>query len=238
MMKARRIKAVFKKQMMNTPHNIGILIQFSIHPVLMLIIVLSSNQLGDTGKMRVAMSLSTLFVGATPMLVINNTIREDRVTSTLRMLIMSTVKPIEYFIGINAWVLLLSLIDAFIFGILGGFSGLSLITFVSGLMFGVLTTLMLGSVFSIAIRGSSQIVLGFINIISIINGTFPIFASGNKSNLNITKYWYTQQVMDILGDLSANFYGNLYYRFIIIGANLLLFYILFIISYKKNKMIS
>lgn len=237
-MKARRIKAVFKKQMMNTPHNIGILIQFSIYPILMFIIVLSSSQLDDIGKMQVAMSLSTIFVGLTPMLVINNTTREDRATSTLRMLIMSTVKPIEYFIGINTWILLLSLVDAFVFGILGGFSGLRLIIFVSGLMFGVLTTLMLGSVFSIAIRGSSQLVIGFISIISMLNGMLPIFASGNKSVLNVTKYWYTQQVMDIMGDLIDNFYGNFYFRFIIIGANLLLFYILFIIFYKKNIVLS
>lgn len=52
---------------------------------------------------QIVISLSTMFVSITPMLVINNIIRTDRSTNTLRMMILSTVKPMEYFIGINAY---------------------------------------------------------------------------------------------------------------------------------------
>lgn len=237
-MKFRRIKAVFKKQMMNTSHNFGLLIQFSIYPILMLIVVLSTKQFGENGRMQVAMWVSTLFVGQTPLLAIYNSIREDQATRALRMLIMSTVRPVEYFIGINSWMLLLSLFDALVFGILGGFSGLKLVIFVTGLMLGVLTTLMLGSLLSIAIKGSGQIVIGCISIISLANGLLPMLASVNKFILKITKFWYTQQVMDIMGDLNGDFYGNFYYRFIIIGANLILFTTLFVVFYRRNKVIS
>ena len=237
MMKARRIKAIFKKQMLNTSQNIGILIQFSIYPILMLAIVLFFNQLSDAGKIRTVISLSTVFVGLTPMLIISTTIREDRATGTLRMIIMSTVKPIEYFIGVNAWILLLSAINALIFGIMGGFSGLKLMVFVGGLLLAVSVTLMLGSVFSIAIRGSSHLVIGFISIISIMNGLLPFFSAGNQSFLNIVKYWYTQQVNYIMAELYDDIGENLYYRFIIIGTHLLIFSILFAILYRKNKLL-
>ena len=99
-----------------------------------------------------------------------------------------------------------------------------------------MTTLMLGAILSVAIKGSSQIAIGFITIMSLLNGFLPVFSMGNKTVLSITKFWYTQQCLDLIGDLFGNFLGNFCNRFLIIGANLLAFSILFIIIYKRNKL--
>jgi ABC-2 type transport system permease protein len=148
-MKLRRIKAVFKKQMLNTPHNVGVLIQLLIFP-LIIFLTDSIYNIGNSGNMQLVMNLSTMFVGLIPMSIISNIIREDRVSGTFRMMIMSTVKPFEYFIGVNACVLFVSLIDALIFSISAGLSDLRLLIFIMGFMSGIMTTLMLGSVLAVA----------------------------------------------------------------------------------------
>jgi ABC-2 type transport system permease protein len=235
-MKIRRIKAVFMKQMLNLSHNISVLTQLFIFPLLILVTE-SLTKVGYSVKMVLIVTLSSMFIGLIPMTIVSNIIREDRFTGTFRMMIMSTVKPFEYFIGVNAWVLFVSIVDAFIFGISAGFSDTRLVIFIICFIFGIITTLMLGSLISIAIRGFGQISTGIINVIVITNSVFPIFASLNKTILNITQFSYQQQVYNVIGDLFNNKYGDLWYSFTIIGANFLVFSIFFLILYKKNKLI-
>lgn len=233
-MKLRRIKAVFSKQIMDITHNTGILMQFLLYPILMLVMVFALPSDSVAAKMGIVMSLSTMFTGMMPILTINNIIREDKYTNTLRMLIMSTVKPPEYLIGITAYILFISLITSFIFGLIGGFGGLALLCFTGVLMAGIVTTLLLGS--AMAIQSANRSNAGnLITIISLMNGLIPVLGAFNPSILKIAKFWYTTQIRDLIGDLYDNYYENLWYRFLIIGVNFTVFLILFTISYKKNK---
>jgi len=233
-MKLRRIKAVFKKQMMDTAYNRGTLILFLAYPLLTGIITFAASNSSAALKASLVIYMASLYTGIMPMLSINTIIREDINSNSLRMLIMSTVKPFEYLIGINAFTLFIAMIAAFIFGLLGGFGGFELLLFTGILMAGMITTLLLGS--AMAMQGASNMGAGsLIIIVSLLNGLIPVFGMLNKSVLKISQFLYIQQISGLLGDLFGNFYGNLWYRFLIIGVNFAAFLILFIVSYKKSR---
>ena len=164
----------------------------------------------------------------------NSIIREDKWGNSLRMLIMSTVKPPEYLIGITAYILFVSLISSLVFGLIGGFVGFALLLFVSICMAGIITTLLLGS--AMAIQGAKKAGTGtLVTIVSMLNGILPVLGMFNQNISTISKFWYTQQISELIGDLYGNYFGNLWYRFTIIGANFVVFLILFMFSYKNNR---
>ena len=143
-MKLRKIIAIFKKLIMDTAYNTNILIQFLIYPLIIFLFIFIIPSDTVLPKMSLVMTLSTMYTGMMPILIVSNIIREDKYTNTLRMMIMSTVKPQEYLIGINAYILFVSLISSFIIGIVGGFDGLRLLLFIGILISGIVTSILLG----------------------------------------------------------------------------------------------
>ena len=233
-MKLRRIRAVFKKQIMNMSQNGGILMQFFLYPVITGVMVLVQPVDAVFAKVSLVMTMATIFTGMMPIMTVNSIISEDKWGNSLRMLIMSTVKPPEYLIGITAYILFVSLVSSLVFGLIGGFGGFALLLFVGIIMSGIITTLILGS--AMAIQGARKAGTGtLITIVSLLNGILPVLGMSNQAIANISKFWYTQQIRELMGDLYGNYFGNLWYRFIIIGANFVVFLILFMISYKSNR---
>ena len=235
-MKFRRIRAVLKKQIMDTVNNRGILFRFLIYPViaLLMMIVLPKDA---TLRISTVITISSMFVAMIPIMTIGGIVSEDKYTGSLRMLILSTVKPIEYFIGLTSYMILISIISCVMLGLIAGFVGIELLYFIGILLLGICATLLLGSV--IAIKSPARVGLSnAIIIVSIVNGFIPMIGSLNSTINTITKYWYMTQVQNLLGDLSGNYYGNVPSRLIIIISNAILFLILFIVFFKNNRFIN
>lgn len=231
-MQWKRVKAVFIKQLADTAHNNGVFIQFLAYPIFMFLLLIALPDGKIENRITIVLTLSTTFTGMMPALIINNIIKEDKVQNTLRVLILSTVKPLEYITGITGFILLVSLINAFIFGLLGGLYGIKLLLFIGVMLLGITTTLIFGS--AMAISSASQVGSGgLIMLISMLNGTIPVLSSLNKSYGKVLQFLYTYQIKNMLGDIyDSNF---VWYRIAIVFVNFILFLILFIISYKNNR---
>lgn len=231
-MKWQRIKAVFIKQIADTAHNKGIIIQFFAFPMIMVLLLLALPSANIESKINIVMVMSTTFTGMMPILTVYNIIREDKIQNTLRVLIMSTVKPLEYLIGITGYILFISLINAFVFGLLGGLSGFKLLAFIGVLMLGIGTTLVFGS--AMAMHSTSRGGTGsLIMLVSMLNGIIPLLGLFNESVQKVSRYLYTYQINNMLGDIYGNYFN--WNRVIIVCINIIIFFILFMLSYKGNR---
>lgn len=231
-MKWNRINAIFIKQFADTAHNKGIIIQFLAIPIILVLLLLSlpSDQINN--RITIVMVMSTTFTGMMPILTIYNIIKEDKMQNTLRVLIMSTVKPIEYLVGTTGYILVVSLINSSIFGLLGGLGGLKLLAFIVVLMMGIATTLVFGSamaMYSASRTGSG----GLIMIVSMLNGILPLLGLFNESIQKYSKYLYTYQINNMLGDIYGGYFN--WNRILIVAINFIIFFSLFVLSYKNNR---
>lgn len=236
-MKARRIFAVFKKQMLDTAQNTSVLLSFAIFPLTCLAFVLMRGGGSEIYRMSIVMSMCTIFTGMSPFTTINGIIREDKFTCVTRMLLLSNVKPLEYLIGITLYIMTVSSVIAVIFGLIGGLAGISLLWFVLSLLLGTFTTLVFGSMMTVQTKNQSA-ASAVVSIIAIFNGIIPTLAVGSPAFSRIASFWYTMQLNHLIGDIFGSNYSNVPARLLIIGANLAVFLILFTVLFKKNKIIA
>ena len=115
-MKLRRIFAIFKKQILDTSQNTGVIFSFVVFPLMTLMFVLLNSNSSEIYRMHLVMSMSTIFIGMTPFTTINGIIREDKFSNVTRMLILSTVKPLEYLLGVTLYIMAISSVIAIVFG--------------------------------------------------------------------------------------------------------------------------
>ncbi len=230
-MRLRRIKAITIKQFASITYNWYMILQFLIYPLIAIFLIFTLPD-NIESKISITVRMSIYFVGMIPILAVQSIIKEDQIQNTLRILILSTVKPLEYLIGINIFIVLLSLIDILIFGLLAGFSGIALLSYTGVMLVGVITSLVLGSALAILSSnhtGSS----GLITVISLINAFLPVISMANPSFQNFTQIMYTHHIRELICDIFGNYFN--WHRFIVIAVNFAIFLILFIVSFKKNR---
>ena len=109
-MRLRRIKAITIKQFASITYNWYMILQFLIYPLIAIFLIFTLPD-NIESKISITVSMSIYFVGMIPILAVQSIIKEDQIQNTLRILILSTVKPLEYLIGINIFIVLLSLIE-------------------------------------------------------------------------------------------------------------------------------
>ena len=235
-MKIRHIFAIFKKQILDSSQNFGIIFSFIVFPLTSLLFILLNSDNSQVYRIQIVMSMSTIFTGMTPFTAINGIIREDKFSNVTRMLILSTVKPMEYLLGVTLYIMFVSAIVAVIFGCIGGIFGISLIWYSLTVLLGTSTSLVLGSMMTIQAREQS-IATAVISLTAMFNGILPIFASSNPIFMKVARFWYTTQIKDLIGDVFDCYYGNIPFRLLIIGANLTVFLMLFCVLFKRNKII-
>lgn len=232
-MKLKHVKAVFFKQIMDISHNVGVIIQFAIFPILLCVIVFIISADYKTIQPTMVMLISSSFISIVPMMTVRNIIYGDKTQNVLRALILSNVKPFEYLLGINLFIVIISICTSFLLGFIGGFSGITLIKYVGAMILGVVTTLFFGSTLAIQSSFNSASEVGIIAV-SLLNSIIPILGMFSPTIQNIAKFVYTYQINNLIGDIYGNYFD--WTRVLIIGVNLLLFLLLFAFSYKKNKL--
>lgn len=206
--------------------------QFLLFPVLAIVIIKSIYNASDTSK-AIASLFAVMFIGMVPLNSIASIIAEEKEKNTLRVLMMSNVKPVEYLLGIGGNLFILCILDSVIFGILGRFEGIDLLKFVIILVLGTLTSILLG--ISIGIFSSNQMsLIGTTVPIGIIFAYLPMLSQINNHLKGVSQILYTQQLYNLLGNLNAvNFTLD---KFAIIAANMLVFFGIFIFAFKKRSL--
>jgi len=229
-MKTIRIMAVLKKQINDTLKNKTVLIQFIMFPLMALIMTntISANGLPATYFVTL---FATMYVGMAPMTSIASIIAEEKENNTLRVLLMSNVKPTEYLLGVGIYIFGICSAGAVAFGLIGGFLGAELVRFVLTLMFGLITSILIGSAIGMMAKnqmGATSIAIPVMMVFSFL----PMISMFNESVGRFSKIIYTQQINYLVSDLSV---GNFRWdRFAIIGGNMLVYLGIFVYAYRKK----
>ena len=211
--------------------NPAVLVMFIVFPAVALIMTvfvpIPENDF-VSGNMFVTM-MASIFAGMGLITSASAVISEDISGKSLRFLIIAGVKPHQYLLGTGGFYLLAGAVTSVIFSLIGGFTGMDALKFLSVMVTGLAASIILGMVFGI-LAGNQQAAASLSMPVAVIVGFTPMIAGFNETIGKFAGVLYTQQINVIVNDFSAGLLKPL----LVIAANIAVFTVLFVIAYKKK----
>lgn len=223
------IWAIFKKQCKDTFKNKTILIQFVMFPVLTLIMnnVVTVDGMQDNFFVNL---FATMYIGMAPLTSMAAVIAEEKEKNTLRVLLMSNVKPYEYLLGVGSYIWLACMLGAAIIYAAGGYRPQEGLAFMLIMSIGILASLLIGA--AIGTWSKTQMMATSITVpVMMIFSFMPMLSMFNATIAKVAKFIYSEQISIMLNQISALQIEAS--NICIIMVNLLLFVTLFTIAYKR-----
>lgn len=223
------ITAIFKKQIKDTLKNKTVLIQFVMFPVLTLVMNSAIHIEGMPKNFFVSM-FAAMYVGMAPLTSISAVIAEEKEQNTLRVLLMSNVKPQEYLSGVGCYIWLACMLGAAVMCAAGSYTLRECLAFMGIMAAGILASLLLGA--AIGTRSKNQMMAASVSVpVMMVFSFLPMLAMFNTGIAKLARFTYSQQVVLMLEQMDSG--GLKPDSILIVGANILLFTALFVFSYKK-----
>lgn len=228
----KNISVIFLKQLKDTLKNKAILIQFVMFPI-MAVIMENTVKFEDMPEKFFVKLFSVMFVGMAPLTCISAIISEEKEKNTLRTLMMSNVKPLEYLCGIGGYVWLMCMTGTAVFAVCGGFTGVSLVKFVAVMAAGVILSELIGGV--IGIFSKNQMSATSVTVpVMMIFSFLPMLSMFNDKIEKIANLTYTQHLSVLINGLGT---ASIEAKNLLIPAiNLLIAAVLFAAAFKKRGM--
>lgn len=229
-MSYRKISAVFIKQLQDTGKNKAVLIQYILMPIMALVMTytVKSGEIQDNFFVTL---FATMYIGMAPLSAIASIIAEDKETNTLRVLMLSNVKSVEYLLGIGSNIFIFCLMGSIAFGIIGQYSIPFLLQFIVTMCVGIITSLSIGA--AIGMLSKNQMSAVSISLpVMMIFAFLPMIASFNDSIMSVSRLTYTQQINDLIrsqGQIVVDAENV-----IVVIANIAISALLFIYAYRKR----
>jgi len=226
----RSIKAIFIKQAKDMIKNPSVLVMFIVFPAVALImteLIAKSNQ--DIPNNMFVTMMAAIFAGMGLVTSSCAVIAEDIERKSLRFLIIAGVKPHQYLIGTGGFFLIAGSITSVVFALIGDFTITETIKFLSVMIAGSATSIVLGALIGMLSK-NQQAATALSMPIAVIIGFTPMVASFSEPVEKYASILYTQQINVIVSDFSANFAQSL----MVIGINIVVLLMLFIITYRKK----
>jgi len=232
-MSYRKIKAILWKQIMDTTKNKVVLIQFIMFPVLGIIMETTVNIEGLANNYFILL-FATMYIGMAPLTSMSAIISEEKEKQTLKVLIMSNVKSIEYLLGVGSYVVIACMVGALIFGITGGYQGLTLLVFIGVMAVGIVVSAMLGAV--IGVWSKHQMAATSVTVpVMLLFSFLPMIAMFNEGINKVSRFTYSQQINYLIQEVDhLKIDGE---NMIVISANILIIMVLFMFAYRRSQMI-
>lgn len=226
------IVAIFKKQLKDTLRNKTVLIQFVMFPI-MTLIMNNAIKIQEMPENFFVILFATMYIGMAPLTSIASIISEEKEKNTLRVLIMSNVKPHEYLLGIGSYVWLACMLGGLVICTAGGYNLQTSIAFMGIIAIGILTSLLIGAI--IGIGSKTQMMATSITVpVMMIFSFVPMLSLFNSTIEKIARVIYSEQISRMLNQINSL---QLHAENIgVIGLNILIAAILFIIIFKKCKL--
>lgn len=232
-MSFHNLKAVLYKQFSDMSRNKMLIFMMLMYPILLLIfyLVLKSNnkQVLDF----IFPTFVTMHIIMSPIICFSSVISEEKEKGTLRVLLLSGVNAIEYFLGVFLCLLFFLMVSTVPYYFLLNLAlkeglQLLLISFI-----GVSCSSMLGSI--IGVVAKSQIVVGTISSpVSMIIGLLPMMSNFSSDLKKASDYLYSQRIYDFIYSFRVDTVNITSKDFIIFGCNFVAFALLFMIVYRKK----
>lgn len=223
------IVAIFKKQLKDTFKNKTVLIQFLMFPALTLIMNRAVAIDGMPENFFVNL-FATMYIGMAPLTSIAAVMAEEKEKNTLRVLLMSNVKPYEYLLGIDSYIWFACMLGAVAICASGDYTLQESLVFMAIMAIGIFASLLIGA--AIGTWSKTQMMATSITIpVMMVFSFMPMLSMFNTTIAKIAKFIYSEQISRMLGQISAlQLDGS---NLCIVAANMILFTTLFAIAYKK-----
>ena len=223
------ITAILKKQVKDTMKNKTVLIQFIMFPFLTLIMNRSITIEGMPENFFVNL-FAVMYMGMAPLTSIAAIIAEEKEKNTLRVLMMSNVKPYEYLTGIGIYVWSACMLGAAIICAAGNFNFRESLTFMTIMAIGILTSLLTGA--AIGTISKTQMMATSITVpVMMLFSFLPMLSKFNNTIAKAAKFIFSEQISIMLDQISAPHPEINTISIIIL--NILLLTALFTFAYKK-----
>ena len=196
----RHILAILWKQVKDTFKNKTILIQFVMFPV-MTVIMENAIKIDNMPKHFFANLFAIMYIGMAPLTSMSAIISEEKEKNTLRVLHMSNVKAVEYFIGNAIYIWSICMLGSLVIGLAGGYSGEILVKFMLVMAVGHLISIMLGA--AIGAFSTNQIMATSITIpVMMVFSFLPMLSMFNDTIGKFAKIFYSQQLHLLISQLN------------------------------------
>ena len=226
----KNIAVIFKKQIKDTLKNKMVLIQFLMFPVL---VVIFENvvKIEDMPEHFFVKLFAVMFVGMAPLTCMSAIIAEEKEKNTLRVLLMSNVKPAEYLVGVGAYVFVMCSAGMAVFAVVGGYSGTELVRFIAAMSAGIILSELTGAVIGIFSR--NQMTATSISVpVMMLLAFLPMLSMFNDTIKSVAQVTYSQQISELINDIGHS--GIQAESLIVIAVNFVLAVILFTVAYKRK----
>ncbi len=222
------IGVIIKKQLKDTLKNKTVLIQFVMFPVLTLIFENAIN-IPDMPELFFTKLFSVMYMGMAPLVAVASVIAEEKEKNTLRVLTMANVKAWEYLAGIGIYVWTICMAGA---GVMATTLSSGDIPFYLGVMAaGFIISIAIGA--CIGIIASNQMAATSLSLpVMLIISFMPMLAMFNDKIEKIAGIFYTQQIRELLGNMT--FDGIKTETMLVVAVNALLALSLFFAAFKRK----
>lgn len=222
------IGVIIKKQLKDTLKNKTVLIQFVMFPVLTLIFENAIN-IPDMPELFFTKLFSVMYMGMAPLVAVASVIAEEKEKNTLRVLTMANVKAWEYLAGIGIYVWTICMAGA---GVMATTLSSGDIPFYLGVMAaGFIISIAIGA--CIGIIASNQMAATSLSLpVMLIFSFMPMLAMFNDKIEKIAGIFYTQQIRELLGNMT--FDGIKTETLLVVAVNALLALSLFFAAFKRK----
>ena len=219
---------IIKKQIKDTMKNKTVLIQFVMFPVLTLIFENAIN-IPDMPELFFTKLFSVMYMGMAPLVAVASIIAEEKEKNTLRVLTMANVKAWEYLAGIGIYVWTICMAGA---GVMATTLSSGDIPFYLGVMAaGFIISIAIGA--CIGIIASNQMAATSLSLpVMLIFSFMPMLAMFNDKIEKIAGIFYTQQIRELLGNMT--FDGIKTETMLVVAVNALLALSLLFAAFKRK----
>lgn len=226
----RNICAVFLKQINETFKNKTILIQFVLFPAFALIME-NAIKLQDMPEHFFVKLFSVMFVGMAPLTCMSSILSEEKEKNTLRALLMSNVKPVQYLLGVGSYLWLMCMAGSVVFALCGQYRGKELVAFLLIMAAGILLSILVGT--AIGVFSRNQMTATSITIpVMMVFSFLPMIATFNEKIAKFTKVTYSQQISMLINNI--NDVTIEMKNVVILLANMLVAIVLFLLAFYRK----
>lgn len=226
----RNIDAVFLKQLKETLRNKTILIQFLMFPV-MAFIMENAVKIENMPENFFVKLFAVMFVGMAPLTCMSAIISEEKEKNTLRALMMSNVRPVEYLIGTGFYVWFMCMAGAGAFAVCGGYNGMKFCQFMLIMSTGILLSELVGAIIGVSCKNQMSATSVTVPVMMIFS-FLPMLSMFNKSVEKAAEITYTQQMNKLINGLGTTEIKA--ESIVVIVVNFVVMAVLFAAAFRKK----
>lgn len=226
----KNIVAVLMKQICDTMKNKEVLIQYIMFPVLV-VIMENAVKIENMPQHFFVRLFAVMFIGMAPLTCMSAIVSEEKEKNTLRVLMMSNVRPGEYLAGVGVYVFGMCMLGTAVFAAVGEYRGGELGMFLAAMAAGILLSELTGAV--IGIYSANQMAATSLTVpVMMVMSFLPMLSMFNAGIDKAARVIYSKQISDLINGIGTS--GVSAENVVVITVNFAIAVILFVFAYQKR----